>query len=107
MGRAKVNDLLGFFRARYGGEDTVAFQRARLAFIQSMAAYSVACYILQIKDRHNGNIMIDGDGHIVHIDFGFLFDIDESIPTHLQGLCLTYPHFSTSWSRWSPSVFVS
>ncbi|KII89099.1 hypothetical protein PLICRDRAFT_698221 [Plicaturopsis crispa FD-325 SS-3] len=75
MGRAKVNDLLDFFVAKYGGEDTVAFQHARLNFIQSMAAYSVACYILQIKDRHNGNIMIDGEGHIVHIDFGFLFDI--------------------------------
>lgn len=67
MGRAKVNDLLDFFVAKYGGQDTVAFQQARLNFIQSMAAYSVACYILQIKDRHNGNIMIDGDGHIVHI----------------------------------------
>lgn len=67
MGRAKVNDLLDFFVAKYGGEDTVEFQRARLNFIQSMAAYSVACYILQIKDRHNGNIMIDGEGHIVHI----------------------------------------
>ncbi|EGO21128.1 hypothetical protein SERLADRAFT_452259 [Serpula lacrymans var. lacrymans S7.9] len=77
MGRAKVNDLLDFFIAKYGGEETVAFQRARLNFIQSMAAYSVACYILQIKDRHNGNIMIDGEGHIVHIDFGFLFDIDK------------------------------
>ncbi|THH29581.1 hypothetical protein EUX98_g4604 [Antrodiella citrinella] len=77
MGRAKVNDLLDFFVAKYGGEDTVEFQKARLNFIQSMAAYSVACYILQIKDRHNGNIMIDGEGHIVHIDFGFLFDIDE------------------------------
>ncbi|EPQ57891.1 hypothetical protein GLOTRDRAFT_114478 [Gloeophyllum trabeum ATCC 11539] len=75
MGRAKVNDLLDFFVSKYGGEDTIAFQRARLNFIQSMAAYSVACYILQIKDRHNGNIMIDGEGHIVHIDFGFLFDI--------------------------------
>lgn len=67
MGRAKINDLLGFFIAKYGGEDTTTFQRARLNFIQSMAAYSVACYILQIKDRHNGNIMIDGEGHIVHI----------------------------------------
>lgn len=67
MGRAKVNDLLGFFFSKYGGEDSIAFQKARLNFIQSMAAYSVACYILQIKDRHNGNIMIDGDGHIVHI----------------------------------------
>ncbi|KAJ6502153.1 hypothetical protein C8R45DRAFT_975566 [Mycena sanguinolenta] len=75
MGRAKVNDLLDFFVAKYGGQDTVTFQQARLNFIQSMAAYSVACYILQIKDRHNGNIMIDGEGHIVHIDFGFLFDI--------------------------------
>jgi len=75
MGRAKVNDLLDFFVVKYGGQDTIAFQKARLNFIQSMAAYSMACYILQIKDRHNGNIMIDADGHIVHIDFGFLFDI--------------------------------
>ncbi|KAJ4475685.1 hypothetical protein J3R30DRAFT_3735539 [Lentinula aciculospora] len=75
MGRAKVNDLLDFFVAKYGGQNTIPFQHARLNFIQSMAAYSVACYILQIKDRHNGNIMIDGEGHIVHIDFGFLFDI--------------------------------
>ncbi|KAF8969865.1 hypothetical protein BDZ97DRAFT_1937223 [Flammula alnicola] len=64
MGRAKVNDLQDFFITKYGGQDTINFQRARLNFIQSMAAYSVACYILQIKDRHNGNIMIDGDGHI-------------------------------------------
>ena len=67
MGRAKVNDLHDFFVARYGSPETVAFQQARLNFIQSMAAYSLACYILQIKDRHNGNIMIDGEGHIVHI----------------------------------------
>ncbi|KAF8579311.1 atypical/PIKK/PI4K protein kinase [Ramaria rubella] len=67
MGRAKINDLLAFFTSKYGAQDTIAFQRARLNFIQSMAAYSVACYILQIKDRHNGNIMIDGEGHIIHI----------------------------------------
>lgn len=79
MGRAKVNDLLSFFVDKYGGVDTVPFQQARMAFIQSMAAYSVACYILQIKDRHNGNIMIDGEGHIVHIDFGFLFDIGPGV----------------------------
>ncbi|KAE8220280.1 hypothetical protein CF319_g6168 [Tilletia indica] len=75
MGRAKVNNLMDFFVDKYGNPDSIAFQKARLAFIQSMAAYSLACYILQIRDRHNGNIMIDADGHIIHIDFGFLFDI--------------------------------
>ena len=80
MGRAKVNDLLDFFVAKYGGEDTIEFQKARLNFIQSMAAYSVICYILQIKDRHNGNIMIDGEGHIVHIGRS---------PPPLHGMILT------------------
>lgn len=75
MGRAKINHLLTFFIGKYGSPDSVAFQRARINFIQSMAAYSVVCHILQIRDRHNGNMMIDGDGHLVHIDFGFLFDI--------------------------------
>ena len=90
MGRAKINDLHGFFTGKYGGEDTIAFQRARLNFIRSMAAYSVACYILQIKDRHNGNIMIDGEGHIVHIGkFLFTFSnlfADETI--QILGSCL-------------------
>ncbi|KAL8284182.1 hypothetical protein RQP46_004931 [Phenoliferia psychrophenolica] len=68
MGRAKVNDLRSFFIMKYGSADGVAFQKARTNFIQSMAAYSLLCYLVQIKDRHNGNIMIDGHGCITHID---------------------------------------
>ncbi|EOD40546.1 hypothetical protein EMIHUDRAFT_69673 [Emiliania huxleyi CCMP1516] len=69
---ASFSSLAAFFRARYGGPSSRAFYAARRNFVQSSAAYSVACYLLQIKDRHNGNILLRADGSVVHIDFGFL-----------------------------------
>ncbi|KAL6709717.1 Phosphatidylinositol 4-kinase stt4 [Coniothyrium glycines] len=75
LGREAVNRLDDYFISRYGNEDSIRYQEARSNFVKSMAAYSVISYLLQFKDRHNGNIMIDDAGHIIHIDFGFCFDI--------------------------------
>lgn len=75
VGREAVNGLYEYFVSKHGGEESIRFQEARNNFVKSMAAYSVISYLLQFKDRHNGNIMIDDAGHIIHIDFGFCFDI--------------------------------
>jgi len=40
-------------------------------FINSLVGYSLVTYFLQVKDRHNGNIMIKNDGTIFHIDYGY------------------------------------
>ncbi|RID59037.1 hypothetical protein BRARA_F02289 [Brassica rapa] len=66
-----ITSLRDFFAAKYK-ENSPSFKLAQRNFVESMAGYSLVCYLLQIKDRHNGNLLLDEDGHIIHIDFGFM-----------------------------------
>jgi len=74
---SKWHSLKSYFETAFPLSDMAADggvtrSEAIMNFIWSMAAYSVVCYVLAIRDRHNGNILIDEHGHILHVDFGFM-----------------------------------
>nr|PIM02918.1 phosphatidylinositol 3- and 4-kinase [Toxoplasma gondii COUG] len=58
------------------GNGKALYDMAVKNFVKSLAGYAVLSYILQVKDRHNGNLLISRQsGRVIHIDFGFVFDI--------------------------------
>jgi phosphatidylinositol 4-kinase len=71
--RRRIATLKDHFVKAFGSDPGAEPYRAGVdAFKRSLAAYSVISYVLQLKDRHNGNVLIDNEGHIIHIDFGFM-----------------------------------
>jgi len=53
------------------GWGTTNYMTFQNNFVESVAATSLVCYFLQVKDRHNANILLDREGRVVHVDFGF------------------------------------
>ncbi|KAE9586651.1 hypothetical protein Lal_00004922 [Lupinus albus] len=74
MGETTDGGLLEIFQQDFGPVGTASFEAARQNFIISSAGYAVASLLLQPKDRHNGNLLFDNAGRLVHIDFGFILE---------------------------------
>ncbi len=70
--RRRIATLRDYFTKAFGPAESEAHRAGVDAFKRSLAAYSIISYVLQLKDRHNGNVLVDSEGHIVHIDFGFM-----------------------------------
>ena len=74
-GKIATYSLFDHFVNTFGDPSSSKFTKARQNFLESLAAYSIISYLLHLKDRHNGNLLIDQDGHLIHIDFGFMLGI--------------------------------
>jgi len=93
--RTKYGTLKDHYTQKFGAGKNVSYSTAQMNFIRSLAGYSIATYVLNLKDRHNGNILIDEEGHLVRmipvrfpsnikldIDFGFFLS---NSPGHGMG----------------------
>lgn len=79
--------LYDYYVETFGPPTSTTFKRAQTAFIKSLAAYSVICYLLQLKDRHNGNILVDRKGHLIRTSFPSIALLHSSAPRcALRGL---------------------
>jgi hypothetical protein len=66
------DNLKKYYVYKFGDPEKEKYKKAISNFVKSLAGYSLLCYFLEIKDRNNGNILIDDLGHMIHIDFGYL-----------------------------------
>ncbi|MCQ2817980.1 MAG: hypothetical protein MJ252_12010 [archaeon] len=69
----QCSNLKKYFFTKFGYY-TSKYDDAIQNFIASLAGYSLLCYFLEIRDRNNGNILVDSKGHLIHIDFGFILN---------------------------------
>jgi hypothetical protein len=74
----KCFSIKDYFALLFGASYGLAYGKALQNFVSSLVGYSLFTYLVQVKDRHNANILIDGEGHLIHIDFGFILGGEQS-----------------------------
>ncbi|EDO06234.1 Phosphatidylinositol 3- and 4-kinase family protein [Babesia bovis T2Bo] len=84
IGQDYGGSLEDYFLLKFGPRGSTTFRCAMDNFIKSMAGYSLLCFLLQVKDRHNGNLMISSAGHIIHIDYGFILGSSPAADVHFE-----------------------
>ncbi|ORM40757.1 Phosphatidylinositol 4-kinase [Babesia sp. Xinjiang] len=84
IGRDYGGSLENYFTLKFGPRGGHRFNRAMDNFVNSLAGYSLLCFLLQVKDRHNGNLMISSSGHILHIDYGFILGSSPAADVHFE-----------------------
>ncbi|KAI4840152.1 phosphatidylinositol 4-kinase [Plasmodium brasilianum] len=78
----KYQNIIKFYHLKFSNINTYIY--ALKNFICSLAAYSLLSFILQVKDRHNGNLLFDEYGNIIHIDFGYILNIYPGISINFE-----------------------
>lgn len=58
-------------RRNLGEKNSEEFLTTQRQFVELCAVYCLVCCIIQVKDRHRGNILLH-DSHIIHVDYGFM-----------------------------------
>eukprot|EP00891_Asterochloris_glomerata_P007299 jgi/Astpho2/7299/e_gw1.00113.17.1_t len=95
LGETTDGGLYEIFQREFGAPGMESFETARRNFIQSSAGYAIASFLLQSKDRHNGNILIDTQGRLVHIDFGFILEISPGANLRFESAAFKLSHEMT------------
>ncbi len=72
------NSILEFLKAHNPDKDShLGVKRSAMSnFVRSTAGYCVITYLLGIGDRHLDNLMIQPEGNLFHIDFGYILGAD-------------------------------